>query len=334
MPRRVLFALCFVCTAVCYAQNRSKLSVYVPLPEGGTAEQKEYFQTNFKMELVGANYPSVDTRAESAYTLLLSIQDNPDFEPTATVDGATSWDENQLKPFELGIKLIHSDNGEEVVSFTFLFDQFESMNEWNLYLLYQALANAYVDDGAPAAAYMLRETDDRWRNQTFYLNTGGGMDFAFYLRESDGTMGSGCFMPTFLAGLEWHFLNFLSAEADFKARLLENGDNYVFTLAGALAVKWVLKFGEVMLEPYAGIEGAFTLDTPVPPLSVIGGIQLGFRGAPRSAWVLDAGVTRNLFGSFTDFLGEKHNVLRVHLLVGFKFGFKDRESKEEAASAP
>jgi hypothetical protein len=306
--------------------------VYVPVPEGGTAQQKEYFQTNFKMELVGANYPSVETKAESAYTLLLSIQDNPDFVPTAAVDGVTSWDENQLKPFELGVKLIHSDNDDEVVSFSFLFDNTDAMNEWNLYLLYQALANAYVDDDTPSAPPPPPEVDDLWRNQIYYLNLSLGMDLAFYLRDTDGRVGTGSFMPTLLAGFEWHFLNFLSAEADFKPRLLENGDNYIFTLAGALTVKYVFKFGVLMLEPYAGLEGAISLDGPIPPLSAIAGVQLGFRGAPKSTWVLDTGITRSLIGSFEDYKGVEHAILRVHLLVGFKFGFKDRKPKEAAAS--
>jgi hypothetical protein len=326
-PGRVPLIACVLCALACsaaFAQNRSKLSVYVPVPEGGTAQQKEYFQTNFKMELVGANYPSVETRAESAYTLLLSIQDNPDFTPTAAVDGVTSWDENQLKPFELGVKLLHSDNGEEVVSFSFLFDNTDSMNEWNLYLLYQALANAYVEDDAPPAPLPL-EVDDRWRNQTYYLNLSFGMDLTFYLRNTDGRVGTGSFTPTLLAGFEWHFLNFLSTEADFKLRLMENGNNYVFTLGGALTVKYVFKFGVLMLEPYAGLEGAVSFNGPVPLLSAIAGVQLGFRGAPKSAWVLDAGVTRSLLGSFEDYWGVEHDVLRIHLLVGFKFGFKDRK---------
>jgi hypothetical protein len=309
-----------------YAQDRSKLSVYVPLPEGGTAQQKEYFQTNFKMELVGANYPSVETRAESAYTLFLSIQDNPDFVPTAAVDGVTSWDDNHLKPFELFIRLVHSDNDEEVVSFSFLFDQIESMNEWNLYLLYQALANAYVGDDTPPPPPPVPQTDERWRNQTFYLNVNAGVDLGFYMRRSDDKrIQTGSFMPALLAGLEWHALDFLSAEADFKPRFMENGENYIITLAAALTAKWVLKFGVVMLEPYAGLEGALSLDEPVPLLSVIGGIQLGLRGAPQSAWVLDTGITRNLIGTFRAYNGADHDVIRIHLMFGFKFGFKDRK---------
>jgi hypothetical protein len=50
----------FFAAAVLNAQNRSRMSVYVPMPTGGTQRQRAYFQENFKMELIGANYPSVE----------------------------------------------------------------------------------------------------------------------------------------------------------------------------------------------------------------------------------------------------------------------------------
>jgi hypothetical protein len=80
------------------------------------------------------------------------------------------------------------------------------------------------------------------------------------------------------------------------------------------------------------MEGAFSLDTPVPPLSVLGGVQLGFRGAPRSAWTLDAGITRNVMGKFRAQDEQDYDVLRVHLMAGFKFGFIDRKSNISAKS--
>jgi hypothetical protein len=330
--QKVFFVLCSLLLSLCcsalYAQDRSKLSVYVPLPEGGTAQQKEYFQTNFKMELIGANYPSTETRAESAYTLLLTIQDNPDFVPTAATDGVTSWDDNQLKPFELGIKLVHSDNDEEVVSFSFLFDTIESMNEWNLYLLYQALANAYVGDGAPPPP--APEADDRWRNQTFYLNIGAGADLGFFLRSSNGQIDTGIVVPALLLGLEWHILNFLSVELDVKPRLMEN---YAITAAAALTARAVFKPSTVMLELYGGLEYAYALDISVPPLSMLAGFQLGFQGAPRSAWVLDIGFTRYITGTVHATNGKDYSLSRIHLLAGFKFGFRDRKAKNKEPEA-
>jgi hypothetical protein len=321
------FALCVVLCAlgaVSYAQDRSKLSVYVPLPEGGTAQQKEYFQTNFKMELIGANYPSVETKAESAYTLFLTIADNPDFVPTAATDGVTSWDDNQLKPFELIIRLVRTESDEEIVSFSFLFDKIESMNEWNLYLLYQALANAYVGDDTPAPLLPVIE-DERWRNQLFYLNLGAGADLGFFVRRDDQRIQTSMIVPLALAGMEWHFHDFLSTELDFKLRLMEDGENTAITLTGALTFKLVFKFGAVMLEPYAGVEGAYSLGPPVPLLSGIAGIQLGLRAAPQSAWVVDAGFTRNFMGEFRARNNSLNDVIRMHLMFGFKFGFRDRK---------
>jgi hypothetical protein len=325
----IFLLLCVFCCFRGYAQDRSKLSVYVPLPEGGTYQQKEYFQTSFKMELVGANYPSVETRAESAYTLLLTIQDNPAYVLMGgdIANIANIANNEDIKPFELIIRLVHSDNDDEVVSFSFLFDTLESMNEWNLYLLYQALANAYVGDDTPPPpppppSPPVPEIDDLWRNQMFYLNVGVGVDFGFFMHPVDGQIETGLLMPGLLAGLEWHFLDFLSLELDVKPRFYEK---LRITLAAALTVRGVFKFSSVMLELYGGMEYGQGLNISVPPLSVLGGFQLGFRGAPLSAWVLDAGFTQYISGTFRAGNTGEYTLRRFHLLAGFKFGFRDRK---------
>jgi hypothetical protein len=327
----ILFTLCAALAV--HAQDRSKLSVYVPLPEGGTAQQKEYFQTNFKMELIGANYPSVETRAESAYTLFLTISDNPDFVPTAAREGVTSWDDNQLKPFELGIKLVHSDNEEEVVSFSFLFDTLESMNEWNLYLLYQALANAYVPPDPVGVTITLDAppSNELWRNLTFYLNLAAGIDSGHLQSRETGKNRMGVVMPAVFAGLEWHFLPYLSLELDpVKLRMLNDKSALVMALAVPFVVKGVFKPGGVMLEPYAGLEGNFAFwdQREIPLLSVLGGVQLGFQAGRRSAWTIDVGITRNITGAY-ELDGSLYDVLRVHVMAGWKFGFKARPEADE-----
>jgi hypothetical protein len=319
-------AMLFLAAAFLPAQDRNRMTVYVPMPTGGTQSQRSYFQENFKMELIGANYPSVENKAVSVYTLLLDIQDNPDFDRRLTVDDTNAR-------YLLYVKLERSDDNSEVVNFSFPFSDIEAMADWNLYLLYQAMANAYMPpepgseplaDDAPLRKWEI----ERWRNQWLYLSLAAGTDLGFYLRLEDDRIQTGSFMPAMLAGLEFHFLDFLSLELDpVKLHFIEKK---AISIAGAATVKIVLNFSTVMLEPYGGVEYALSVsEVAVPPLWVMGGFQVGVQGATRSAWTMDFGVSRNLNSMFSAENGMQYDLMRFHLLGGFKFGFIDRKKAPE-----
>jgi hypothetical protein len=322
----VLCALCFVPGRLA-AQDRSRMAVYVPVPEGGTAEQREYFQTNFRMELIGANYPSVETAAESAYTLQLSIVDNPGFDPFAGDE-----DENALKPDELDIRLTRTAGDEEIVSFSFLFDTVESMNAWNLYLLYQALANAYVDDGGASASAV--QLDDRWRNKYLYLSLALGMDIGYFMKPQTFASRQGVVMPGARLGVELHFLPVMSLELiPLEARMLHNGRDPQFEPAAGAALKGVFKpLHDLMVEPYAGALYSLPYFAPGQEarLDAMAGIQLGFRGGLHGAVIADFSVSSNLLGKAYLYTGADSDLLRFSLKVGYKTGFGDRKP----ASAP
>jgi hypothetical protein len=320
----------FLTSASLNAQNRSRMTVFVPMPTGGTQSQRSYFQENFKMELIGANYPAVETRAESTYTLILNIQENPDFDRRLPVD------DSENTRYLLFIKLERSTDNAEIVNFSFPFSDIEAMSDWNLFLLYQAMANAYMPDEEGEEPLPdntpLRNWDmNRWRNQWVYLNMASGMDLGLYLRTEDDRIQTGSFLPALFVGVEWHCLDFFSLELDpIKARAMDSGNNYVITLAAAAMVKMVIKYSTVMLEAYSGVEYALSLgDVAAPPLSMISGVQLGFRGDTKMAWVVDLGVTRNLLGVFEAGNGASYNPLRIHLMGGIKLGFRDRKKPED-----
>jgi hypothetical protein len=320
----LFFALGLLSAAPCFAQDRGRLTVYVPVPTGGTAQQRAYFQTNFKMELIGANYPSVETRAEAVYTLSLEIEDNPNYDREQPED----WAENAI--YQLGVKLERNSDNAEIVRFNFPFNDTESMSEWNLYLLYQALANAYVPpeeppekpEPPPPVILPTPHQEERWCSQWLYLNMETGADLGFFLRKEDGLIDTAFFAPALLVGLEWHFLSPLSIEVDVKPRLMEN---YALTMAAAATMRLVFRPSTVMLELYGGAEYAMgLLGAQVPVYSAIAGVQAGVRGAAQSAWVLDIGVTRNLMEAYSPGNGKEFDLTRIHLLAGFKFGFIDR----------
>jgi hypothetical protein len=258
--KKSFFALLLFSIAVSvYAQNRSKIAVYVPPLTGGKAEQRAYFQENFKMELAGASYPPTDTPAGSVYTLLLTIIDNPDFDRTQPLT-----DYNAL--YYLDVKLQRTRDNYEIVNFRFPFSNVNTMDEWNLYLLYQALANAYVppSDSKPVES---PPGPEYWRDKWLYVNLGLGMDLGYFLRTGAMLIEQGFIMPTALAGLEFHFLDFLSMELDLaKVHLLNDGARRLFAPGAAAELKLVLKPGyQLMVEPYAGAEyTASVLDFSLP----------------------------------------------------------------------
>jgi hypothetical protein len=176
----------------------------------------------------------------------------------------------------------------------------------------------YVEQEAPP--------DDSWRNKAFYLTLAAGVDSGHFQLPGSGMKNEeGIIMPAALAGVEWGLRRYLALELDVKLRLLNGDGTYFVTFTAPLLVKGVFRPGGVMLEPYAGLETAFGLGSGVgvPLFSIIGGVQLGFRAGRRSAWTLDVGVTRNVSGVFT-FGAEQLNLLRFHLMAGWKLGWKDR----------
>jgi hypothetical protein len=296
------------------------VAVFVPPPRGGTQAQRTYFQDNFKMELIGANYPVAETREESLYTIMLDISDNPDYDSRAPVD---EWN----KPYDLGIKLERSADGTEIVNFGFAFDDLESMADWNLFLLYQAMANAAVPAGAEGGG---EARDDRWRNKWLYLGFGAGLDMAYYLRPGTFMTDLGYVLPGAALAVEWHCLNFLSVELPLRIRFMHNGEGYLFTPGAALLVKAVLKPGAAMLEPYAGVEVNLAIpQAEVPWLSVLAGIQAGVRGGARIAVTLDFSAAYSLLGSSRE---DPYNTLKFSLLIGMKFGFYDRPAANPPAA--
>jgi hypothetical protein len=334
MRKHIIIPLLLCAAFAARAQDRSRMAVYVPTPSGGTDEQREYFESNFKMELIGANYPSANDRASSLYTLALEIADNLDFDTSLPV-GDTN------KRFILGVKLERSADETEIVRFDFPFNDTAAMADWNLYLLYQAMANAAVpaDPAAPEDNTIIVNNfipppDDRWRNQTFYLNLAAGADSGHFQQTGSTLNQEGIVMPAAFAGIEWVMLKHLALELDpIKARLLNDSNESFFLSASVpLLVKGVFRPGGVMLEPYAGVEAAYPLwgEAKVPLLSVIGGVQLSFRAGEQSAWTLDVGVTRNVLGVFSVASGD-FNLMRFHIMVGWKFGWKDRQPAADRA---
>ncbi|GMO48173.1 MAG: hypothetical protein Pg6C_10590 [Treponemataceae bacterium] len=315
---RRLFALYFLFFVFCpllSAQSRD-IPIYVPEPTGGTAEQRQYFLDNFKMELEGAKYPVVDSLGESQYSLPLSISDNPYF-----------GEEGEEK-FILTIVLIRTKGNSEVVRFEFPFTDLQEMYEWNLFLVYRTMGNAvayydYEAEEMPAAPKS--GPGDRWRNQWLYATGALGVILGYYVPPGTSRLGMGFIMPVGSLGAECQFLNFMSAEVDAKMRLLNNGKDFAYSPTLAVLLKGIWKpRTSFMIEPYAGAEGSLG---DAPKLSGLCGVQFGFEGGARSAFTLDIGVTVSFLGTVRVADGHDYSLAYVCVAGGYKFGWFDRKKK-------
>jgi hypothetical protein len=336
LPGRVVFypLLLVLCAIPLAAQaSRGDIKIFIPRPVSrpGIYAQQDFFAEQFKMEITAANYTITDKRDEADYTVGL------------TVDGNEYYGQPDEKQYILTLVLTRTADNKDIVQFSWPFTEMTEMYQWNLYLVYQAMANVPLvkEIDEPTKTIIERERlvgpqiDDRWRNQWVYVNVGAGMDMIYFLirdGENAGKLQTGSFMPTLLAGVEWHCLDFFSAELDVKPRFIKIKE---MSLSAALTARVVFKFGVMMLELYGGGEYALGLSRSVPAFSVLAGLQVGTRGATRSAWVLDFGFTRNLTGAYDGYNGNEfagsYGLTRFHILLGYKFGFKDRKpvGKEE-----
>jgi hypothetical protein len=321
---RIVLVVALLCRAgSVWAQDRSRMTVYVPLPTGGVTAQQVYFQESFKTELIGANYPVVESREVSVFTLFLEIEDNPYFDQSQQVDG-----NNQR--YMVNIRLERSVDNVELVSFGFPFNDTESLSDWSLFLLYQAMANAVLPEEnntkkpKPAAAPLPPE--EQWRGKQLYISGGLGLDMGYFVRPGTLVADMGFVMPSAALSLEWHFWSYLSLEAVLlKARFMHDQQRFLFTPGFAALFKAVVTPGAFMLEPYGGAEYSLAVPSaPIPRLSVLAGVQAGVRGGRKTAITADFGISYSLMGGMSLFGGENpYSALRFTLLTGVKTGFGD-----------
>ena len=118
------------------AQTRKDVKIHIP-PVKADAEQAAYFHENFSMETRGAGYSLAETPDDADYSLLLEVKPNMIIYDDGTEEAAPP-DEKQ---FILQIDLVRNEDGANMVTFSFLFNNVNEMYDFNLYLLYEAMAN-------------------------------------------------------------------------------------------------------------------------------------------------------------------------------------------------
>jgi hypothetical protein len=337
MKRYLLIVILTQTALVLFAQSRNDVEVFLAPATGGTEEQQAFFYENFKMELTGANYAVVDDQKSADYSMNLKITQEIE-------DGADGTVQEIINI--LSVSLIDNKDGHEILQFSWAFQNLEEMYEWNLHLIYQAMANV------PLTKITVVPETDHWRNKWLYICGYGGLNltFGFYdsgneisFQNRDYTFYPG---PLFGLGLEFQFLNFMSAEFELLGSPYGIDPAHSAVIFGMpLLLKFPLKPSKhFMLEPYGGIQfNASSEGSIIPPLvSWVGGFQYGIKAGERGAITLDIRAvgdtgTTNLFppaeaphySSNTNPKTYKGiDRFQLQILIGFKAGFYNRGKEE------
>jgi hypothetical protein len=346
MKTKYIFLIAMGLVAVSiFSQTRDDIRVYVA-PVVATPEQAAYFRENFIMETIGAGYSIAETADEADYTLNLEVKPNMILYDDGTEEPAPP-DEDQ---FILSIALLDNENNTEIVAFAFPFTELEEMNQFNLFLLYEAMANVPL---TKLSAIEIVEESEAWRNKWLYLRAAFSYPIMFYQLKLDPVWGN-CIVdpddpnyrhttldhkvrpiPGFLFGLEFQYLNWMSTELVFEMSFGDPVQNS-FVPGIGLQLKFPIKPSSYfMLEPYLAISS--TLNTSntyakYPNFEVGGGFQFGVKGGSMGAFVIDASFMYSIgeivtYNNSTKYPEPKYvhwNHWTVGLSVGYKIGFFDR----------
>ena len=243
-----------------------EVKVYVSPVENGTEEEAAYFKENFEMELEGAAYDVAETREDSDFYLTLSISR-----------------EEGSPPNNLEMTLFNTRTGQEMVAISWGYTALSDMTDWNLYLIYQAMANAPMvkllpdaemtgalagnrQSGEPPAVAATGEKEPH--TMSFYtgLRAGGFLNL-YAFQTSRGYEGgtSRAFSGEAALLAEFHPFRFFSIQAEAAVVYEKFGNaretaeaarhNSVFSVLSLhfpLLIKAPVSFGRFSLSPFAG----------------------------------------------------------------------------------
>jgi len=340
MKKSYFLVFFLVFTASLFAQTRADIKVNI-LPVKANAEHAEYFQKNFTMETIGAGYTLAENSNDADYSLALEVKPNMILYDDGTEEQAPP-DEKQSV---LQVGLIRNEDNIEMVSFAFPFTDVNEMNDFNLYLLYEAMANVPFTKETES---IIAEEDDSWRKKWLYIRASFDYPITFYelLEPSeliDNTHGEPRVInlnhrvspfPAATLGLELQYLNWMSTEVDFQIYFSDPIRNsFIPTIT--IEQKFPIKPGKIfMLEPYLAVSFPMTTTTAVkqfPRWGAGGGFQLGVKGGNMGAFFVDVNfiyfldnvIMKNPYAGYTP---EEIHYRRyvVGLGIGYKIGLFTR----------
>jgi hypothetical protein len=303
-----------------YGQSRNDILIFVEPTLGGSLMENVFFDENVRMEIYAANYTITSLKSKADYVLVPMVVQNRER------DAATTR--------SLVLRLLRNDpQNTEVVQVGVAYDDVTETYEWNLYLVYQAMANVPLtknDYAAPPYNY--------WRDKWIYLGIQGIYNPQFIIDQPDKkwwpTSPTSC---TGALSLEFQVLPFLSVECMARPDILfyepENrGGGPALNCAFPFTLRYIIKPGDSwMLEPYAGV----ALNIPVsnrvavPRITPLAGIQAGAKMGRVGAIFFTVEFDFDREAAY-QFDAREHRGARLQMFfgAGIKFGFINRTVNE------
>jgi hypothetical protein len=342
--RIFILLLVLAASASVSAQTRKDVKIYIP-PVKADAGQSSYFQENFSMETRGAGYSLTETPDEADYSLMLEVKPNM----VLYDDGAIELAPPDEKQSVLQIDLVRNEDDANMVSFSFLFNDVDEMNDFNLYLLYEAMANIPFTKAHDIAA---ANEGDLWRNKWLYIRASFDYPITFYelLKPkwlADSSVNPPKFIPldhkikpfpALTFGLELQYLYWMSTEVDIHIGFSDPVSNSLIPVI-TLEQKFPIKPANIfMLEPYLAVSfpmGTSSYVTQFPKAGMGGGFQFSVKGGNMGAFFLDINFIYYLGDVImkSPYPGYSPNDIHyrrytVGLGIGYKIGFFDRGEKK------
>ena len=335
MKKYILLSLIIMTAVTVFAQSRSDIQVFIS-PVKGTPAQAAYFLENFTMETTGAGYTVTKNISHADYVLNLEVTPNLISYDDGTKEQAPPGEKQNI----LNISLVREEDEAELLSFAYPFTELDEMYNYNLYLVYNAMANVpFTKPG---------DVEYWWRNKWIYLRASFDYPVSFYQLKSENRkinpdnrteqipIGNNIIpFPAVTFGVEFQYLKWMSTEVNFN---LSFNDPMSSALIPAIQIeqKFPIKPSKhFMLEPYGAV--SFPMDTSsnvvnFPKMGVGGGFQFGVKGGNMGAFYVDINYIYYL-GNVTEKNTDTHysepkkidyNRFVLGLGIGYKFGIFNR----------
>jgi hypothetical protein len=335
--KKLLVIFLLSITSMLGAQTRNDLTFFVEPTEGGAAGEREFFNSNILMELQAAQYKVLENKAEAEWLFALRIAveqvvPDPD-DPTMMMYEYVAATGNEPPGTEktLELKVIKNDETQaELISLGHPYIAVEEMYEWNLYLVFQAIAN--IPLGPPVEKPPVWVNP--WRDKWLYLGLSGG--FGIGNTEVDSHPSNSNLKVSFeaMGFAEVQFFDIyrwfsLRANAEgglaifpfANTTLTENGEildkPFFLSSKAALTVGPIFKpHDRLMIEPYVGVLWGFRT------FNWTAGVQLGAIGntaVENPIYIFDLRWAQ----------GFVKRTFQILFSIGVKFGLMVREWEEE-----
>jgi hypothetical protein len=137
MSGKTLITIFLFVSVLCigvYGQSRNDVVIFIEPTAGGSQEENAFFDNNLSMEVGAANYTVTKDRSEADYILIPKVGLNP---PAQGIPARS-----------LVLRLVRNSDSVEIIQLGNDYDEVTEAYEWNLFLIYQAMANVPLSKNA------------------------------------------------------------------------------------------------------------------------------------------------------------------------------------------